>query len=209
MAGIAYYKVISQAIIQHSVTHMHTNTQPFSEHSILILSCNKPLQIPLILPEMHHAQTCRRKIKILKKRNNRQLHFKALFYTFYVSALPAATSLSAPTGIGGILGEGHCEGWGWVFMLALVSRVGNCPKGAHSSTRARLKVCEPSGQSHRPQQPYTGPSMWSNCQPALSHCLLFHSWHWRHGARYPSAPHRVEASPPQRVCVCSIVPSCW
>lgn len=74
------------------------------------------------------------------------------------SALPAATSLSVLTGFGGggggggcRLGDGHCEGSGWVFTLALVSRVGNCPKGAHSSPRARLKVCEPSGQSHRPQ----------------------------------------------------------
>lgn len=74
-------------------------------------------------------------------------------------------------------------------MLALVSRVGNHPEGAHSSPRARLKVCEPSGQSHEPQWPYTGTSMWSDGQSALSHCLLFHSpWRWRHGARYPSAP---------------------
>lgn len=43
-----------------------------------------------------------------------------------------------------------------LFMLALVSRVRNCPEGVHSSARARLKVCEPSGQSPEPQWPYTG-----------------------------------------------------
>lgn len=42
-------------------------------------------------------------------------------------------------------------------MLALVSRVRNCPEGVHSTARARLKVCEPSGQSPEPQWPYTGP----------------------------------------------------
>lgn len=45
---------------------------------------------------------------------------------------------------------------GWLFMLALVSRVRNCPEGAHSSAGAPLKVCEPSGQSQEPQWPYTG-----------------------------------------------------
>lgn len=97
-------------------------------------------------------------------------------------------------------------GWGWVFMLALVSRVGNCPEGAHSSPRARLKVCEPSGQSHEPQWPYTGPSMWSDGQSALSHWQLFHSpRRWRQGARYPSAPlwasHHLHC-----ICVCVCVP---
>lgn len=49
------------------------------------------------------------------------------------------------------------EGRTGLFMLALVSRVRNCPEGVHSSARARLKVCEPSGQSPQPQWPYTGP----------------------------------------------------
>lgn len=128
-----------------------------------------------------------------------------LFYKFSLTPLPAATSLSALTGIGGILGEGHGGGWGWVFMLALVSRVGNCPEGAHSSLRARLKVCEPSGQSHELQWPYTGPSMWSDGQSALSHCWLFHS---------PGAGgmeldiHRLHYGPAitSTVCVCVWVP---
>lgn len=126
-----------------------------------------------------------------------------LSYTFSLTPLPVATSLSALTEIGGILGAGHGGGWGWVFMLALVSRVGNCPEGAHSSPRARLKVCEPSGQSHRPQWPYTGPSMWSDGQSALSHCQLFHSpW------RTELDTHRLHHGPAitSTVCVCVCVP---
>lgn len=56
-------------------------------------------------------------------------------------------------GLEGILGWGRADG---LFMLALVSRVRNCPEGVHSSAGARLKVCEPSGQSPEPQWPYTG-----------------------------------------------------
>lgn len=48
--------------------------------------------------------------------------------------------------------------WAWrgVGMDVCVSRVGKRPEGAHSSPRAPLKVCEPSGQSQRPQRTSRG-----------------------------------------------------
>lgn len=76
--------------------------------------------------------------------------------SLWAFSLILCPSLSALTRTGGIFFRVGGV-WTALFMLALVSRVRNCPEGAHSSAGARLKVCEPSGQSPEPQWPYTGP----------------------------------------------------
>lgn len=156
MEGTAFYKVISQARIPGTLSPSHTQ-QRVTVHCPKCVThrretwanqCNQAPYLLLLLLLLH------------------------LLLNFLL--LLAAASLSAQMGIGGILGEGHAVGgWGRVFMLALVSRVGNCPEGAHSSPRARLKVCEPSGQSREPQWPYTGPSMWSDGRSPLSRSQPF------------------------------------
>lgn len=89
MDGMAFYKVISQAVISHSVfgflCNTHLNAPVCSEHCILIPSCDKPLLSSSILLKISLVQASRRGIGklLMQKRkylSKNYLHLKVAWH---------------------------------------------------------------------------------------------------------------------------------
>lgn len=131
------------------------------------------------------------------------------FYMFYLILLPAAASLSAQTGIGGIFFR-----WGPQWGLGMGVYVGPCFQGREPSRgSAFLTQSTTKGMWTIWTKPmsHNGPTQARPCGPMASQRShtddFFHSpWRWRHGLRYSSAP----PSLPLCVCVCApyFLPSC-